>query len=223
MILSELAGSLLDWLSRPTTSPETARTVPAWLPGLSGSEPLRWWAASSYDGAARSQLLRLRDQPDPPTLEPWLDALIPLLRTSIPELPQPAVVPVPSWKRKSNPLPALLADALSERLGWEQRPELLRRSRPVLGQHHLGREMRIANQQGAFLACSAPRGQLAPRQPLLLVDDILTTGATAGAAAAAMSDAGWRVAGLICLARTPAGRRQRRDLGSKGRHRDRPG
>ena len=217
-----LAPALLNWLSRPE-----ATAHPAWaddLQGLAGDQPLPWWAAGFYRGQARHELLRLRDQPRPAGLAPWLARLLPLLETSLGHRHRPTlVVPVPSWKRNSNPLPALLADALSERLGWEQRPELLRRSRPVLGQHHLGREMRIANQQGAFLACSAPRGQLAPRQPLLLVDDILTTGATAGAAAAAMSNAGWRVAGLICLARTPAGRRQRRDLGSKGRHRDRPG
>ena len=42
-----------------------------------------------------------------------------------------------------------------------------------------------------------------------LVDDILTTGSTALAARQALQEAGHRVAGLICLGRTPAKERRR--------------
>ncbi len=223
MTPSALAGSLLDWLSRPAAGSAARAGWAESLTGLSGSEPLPWWAAGSYEGQARHQLLRLRDHPAQPALMPWLQALIPLLETSMPGLSRPVLVPVPSWKRHSNPLPALLAGALSRRLGWALRPELLRRSRPVLGQHHLGRQLRLANQEGAFLASAAGQRPLAPRQPLLLVDDILTTGATAGAAATALSEAGWRVSGLVCLARTPARRHRGRDLRSTSRQGDKPG
>ncbi|MEB3296503.1 MAG: phosphoribosyltransferase family protein [Cyanobacteriota bacterium] len=219
MTLTALAGSLLDWLSRPPAGPDWA----ADLTGLSGMEPLPWWAAASYEGRARHQLLRLRDHPDQRALEPWLKPLIALLEASRQGLPQPLLVPIPSWKRQSNPLPALITNALSQRLGWAKRPELLRRSRPVLGQHHLGRELRLANQEGAFLASPTPQQRLGPRQAVLLVDDILTTGATACAAAEAMGAAGWRVAGLACLARTPAGRHRGRDLRSASRRGDGPG
>jgi predicted amidophosphoribosyltransferase len=37
----------------------------------------------------------------------------------------------------------------------------------------------------------------------MLLDDILTTGATACAAAAALEAMGWQVLGITCLGRTP--------------------
>ncbi len=55
------------------------------------------------------------------------------------------------------------------------------------------------------------------RQGLLLVDDILTTGATAMAAAAALEEAGYPVMGLLCLARTPAPGRDLRSCGAAKR------
>jgi predicted amidophosphoribosyltransferase len=131
----------------------------------------------------------------------------------------PLLVAIPSWKQRANPLPALLGRALSWRLGWHQSP-LLERSRAVLGQHHLGRELRWTNQAGAF-RCATPKGvRRTPRPPVLLIDDILTTGATACAAASALREQGWSVAGMACLARTPW---QGRDLRSKSRYGDRPG
>jgi adenine/guanine phosphoribosyltransferase-like PRPP-binding protein len=58
----------------------------------------------------------------------------------------------------------------------------------------------------------------------MLLDDILTTGATACAAAAALEAKGWRVAGLSCLGRTPAQPRPKgRDLRSLGRFGGGPG
>jgi predicted amidophosphoribosyltransferase len=47
-----------------------------------------------------------------------------------------------------------------------------------------------------------------------LADDILTTGGTALAASSALEASGHRVAGLICLARTPP---PGRDLRCRGR------
>lgn len=217
-------GALLDWLSRP--GPSAAGSV--WadaLEGLEGNGPLPWWAAGLYQAEPRRQLLRLRDQPNPALLEPWLAALLPRLEQATASFTQAGLlVPVPSWKRRANPLPSLLARGLAARLGWHLQPQILRRSRPVLGQHHLGRQLRLANQEGAFLASPPSWWQRSPRPPVLLVDDILTTGATAGAASLSLQQAGWRLIGLACLARTPSGRQRRgRDLQLRRRVGDRPG
>lgn len=171
----------------------------------------------------RQALLRLRDDPRPAALAPWLTALVPLLQADLarPNGALPArliLMPIPSWKRRANPLPPLIARELSLLIGAELNSGVLTRSRPVLGQHHLGRQLRLANQLDAFTARSAPAHQIGPRPPVLLIDDILTTGATACAAAHALRSTGWRVAGLACLARTPARRpTPNQSLGGRGR------
>jgi len=174
-----------------------------------GVDPLPWWGAGRYGGGLRHLLLDLRRRPrieavaalargtrravatsvDPQQLRTWCE--------------RPLLVPIPSWKRRANPLPPLFCSAL-ERGGDFRRLDLLERSRPVLGQHHLGRNLRIANQAGAFRCLRPPGPGEARRRPVLIVDDILTTGATATSAARCLAAAGWRVKGVLCLARTGA-------------------
>lgn len=115
------------------------------------------------------------------------------------------LVPLPGWKRHPNPLPGLMSSELS-RLSGLRRIQPLERSRPVLGQHHLRRQLRFANQDGAFRCLYPPLPGQGRRRPLLLVDDILTTGATACNAASVLQQAGWRVLGIVVLARTPLGK-----------------
>ena len=177
--------------------------------GLMGVDPLPWWGAGRYGGGLRNLLLDLRRRPrieavaalargarralaitvDPQQLRGWCE--------------RPLLVPIPSWKRRANPLPPLFCRAL-ERGGDFRRVDLLERSRPVLGQHRLGRSLRIANQAGAFRSLRPPGPGEARRHPVLIVDDILTTGATATSAAQCLAAAGWRVEGVLCLARTGA-------------------
>jgi hypothetical protein len=95
---------------------------------------------------------------------------------------------------------------------------------PRTGQHHLNRAMRLENQRGAFICPRRATPREARRHPVLLVDDILTSGATALNAEAALRQAGWRVHGLICLARTPSRPYANSgDLRCQGRAGDRPG
>lgn len=70
----------------------------------------------------------------------------------------------------------------------------LERAGRAADQAGLGREERLANIEGAFSATSTPR-------EIVLVDDLLTTGATARVCAAALSRAGARRVELLAAAR----------------------
>jgi len=167
--------------------------------GLKGVQPLPWCALGPYAGPLRQQLLKLRH----PRQDKALAALVQLLSDSL-SLPATAVlVPIPSWKRhRSNPLPQQIALGLG-------RPTaaLLQRTRAGLSQHRLNKTQRQANLIGAFR--TSPLYKQGALSSVWLVDDILTTGSTALAARQALQEAGHRVAGLICLARTPAKERRR--------------
>jgi predicted amidophosphoribosyltransferase len=169
--------------------------------GLQGTTPLPWWAAGLYEGSMRRLLLHLRKAPRAETVAALISEVAADLSATSGQL---LLVPIPSWKRHANPLPPLLCRELARQRG-QRVANLLERSHPVLGQHHLGREMRHANQAGAFRCNRRPLPGEPARLRLLIVDDILTSGATACSAAGTLEEAGWPVAGLLCLARTPKG------------------
>ena len=102
------------------------------------------------------------------------------------------VVPVPLyrwrlWRRRYNQS-ALLARRLC-RGGLPFRPDLLERIRPTAAQVGLGYRQRQANVRGAFKVPKRLRDETAGTT-ILLVDDVITSGATANACAAALKQAG---------------------------------
>lgn len=188
--------------------------------GIRGCKPLPWHALGLYQGQFRSMLLRERQRP----CQRRLKGLIELLREGLNLSEKDRLVPIPSWKtRQANALPQRIAAGLGHCAS-----ALLYRRQAGVSQHRLNRHLRQANLQGAFVVAKELVRAVDERHDQTqtwIVDDILTTGATALAARDALEQAGYPVRGLICLARTPADRpeRARRDLRFHGRDGDRPG
>lgn len=113
--------------------------------------------------------------------------------------PPDGVVPIPLhrsrlYERGYNQS-AWLARGIAEATGAPVLETALRRSRTTRSQTRLTREARWTNVAGAFVATERVDGRR-----LLLVDDVLTTGATAAAAAQVLRDAGAASVYLLALA-----------------------
>ena len=158
-------------------------------------------ALGPYQGPIREACLRMKHERGA-WLAPWLADLVveahgPRLRAEAGAV----VVPVPlhwrrDWGRGYNQAEAL-ARRIAQRLGRPLARALKRIvATPPLA--HLGRQRRAELMRGAFRA--RPAHNLQARS-VLLVDDILTTGATCGAAARALKDAGARRVTAVVVAR----------------------
>jgi ComF family protein len=95
---------------------------------------------------------------------------------------------------------ALLAQSLARYTGGACAVDALRRLRPTPSQGGLGRLARARNVRGAFAVPPSRRGLVDGRR-VLLVDDVLTTGATVEAASRALLAAGARAVDVLTLAR----------------------
>jgi len=109
------------------------------------------------------------------------------------------IVPVPLsfWRKGSRGFnqAALLGEALAERLDIEFRDGVLKRVKDTPSQVSLGRRERSRNVRGAF--SSSPLNG----EDIVLVDDVLTTGATAREAARALKKAGAGQVWVLAFAR----------------------
>ncbi len=178
---------------------------PVWCPP--GLPPT--WAAGAYDGPLRRLIVAYKDEDRRDLLDPLAGLLAVVLDHA--SWPPPAtpdrgtllVVPVPTApaarrRRGDAPLSMLLAAALG---AAGDVPELLSLTRRVADQAGLGSKSRAVNLAGAFRATARGREQLAGVS-CLLVDDVLTTGATLAEAARAVAEAGGRPVAAAVLAAT---------------------
>ncbi|MBI3322496.1 MAG: ComF family protein [Candidatus Omnitrophica bacterium] len=177
MPLCPLCWAGLPWM-RNVCPPES--------PALDGAVAL--WA---YEGAARELVQGLKYR-GLLRLAPFLGReLARAVRPALEGKPAPTVAAVPlhptRLRERTFNQADVLARRLAEELGLPYHPDLLRRPAPTHAQPGLSREERAVNVRGVF---EADPSSLLPGAHVLLVDDVLTTGATAGACALALKAAG---------------------------------
>jgi predicted amidophosphoribosyltransferase len=159
-------------------------------------------AALLYHGRGRDLVLALKHADRLDLARPagrWLlQAARPLVE------PGMLVAPVPlHWlrllRRRYNQA-AVLSGALARAAGLDHCPDLLQRPRATPSQDGRDRTARFANLQGA-IRLHPRRAALVEGRPVLLVDDVMTSGATLAAAAEACLAAGAAHVAVAVLAR----------------------
>ncbi len=159
-------------------------------------------AACLYDEHSRDLILQLKhaDRPDLGRLFAlWLArAAAPLIDDCV------VVAPVPLHRarlfaRRYNQA-AEIARPLARLTGLRYRPDVLVRARDTKSQGGKSGRGRRINMKGAFMVPSGRRAQIAGRR-VLLIDDVLTTGATVEACAKALLQAGALAVDVAVVAR----------------------
>ena len=164
-------------------------------------------AACVYDDASRGLILKFKhgdQQPFAPLFARWI------ARSAAPLLDQAdAVVPVPLHRlrllsRRFNQA-AEIARPLARDAGLDYLPDALIRTTHTTTQGGKSARGRRLNVRKAFEVSEAGRRRIRGRR-ILLVDDVLTTGATAEACARALIEAGARAVDLAVIARVRTAR-----------------
>jgi ComF family protein len=159
-------------------------------------------AAVRYDEVARSLVhaLKYGDRLDlAPTMGRWMARAGTELFAET-----DAIVPVPLhwrrlWARRFNQS-ALLAGIVGEKAGKPVIYDALKRAKPTAQQVGLSKAERALNVQGAFSVEAGGKAAIAGKR-LLLIDDVLTSGATADTCARAMLRAGAAHVDVLVFAR----------------------
>jgi predicted amidophosphoribosyltransferase len=207
-----LPGGALCGRCRRALAPLSRPCWPEPAPdGLLGPPPVPPWAAGAYADPLRQLLVAYKDRDRATLAGPLGLALAAVVEEALTAADRTAVavelVPVPSAaasvRRRGRDVVADLARVAAARLrrrGCDARTvPRLRPVRAVSDQAGLSADARAANVHGALCA----RRLRPPRAPVLVVDDVLTTGATAAEAVRALRAGGVGAAAVAVVAATP--------------------
>ncbi|WP_019629171.1 ComF family protein [Actinomadura atramentaria] len=168
------------------------------------------WTTATYAGVVPFVLNAHKEHGRRALVSPLGAALARTVRAALPpDAPGPlGLVPVPSSRRATrrrghDPLRRLTAEAVRVLAGPVALAPVLAQVRPVADQAGLSRAGRAANLRGALRAVRGARGVR-----VIVVDDVVTTGATLAEAVRALRAAGADVVAAATIAATvPATRR----------------
>lgn len=180
-------------------------TPPPEPPGPCAScraDPPAWdwaWAGAEYEGPVRDAIHALKFEGKRALARPLAALVLEQTGRGL-GLGLAALVPVPLARAREHARgfnqAALVAERLAAALRVPVRPRWLARVRATGPQSDLGAAERRANVRGAFVAAPAVAGRY-----VVVVDDVLTTGATAAECARALRVAGAARVGVLTVAR----------------------
>lgn len=157
-------------------------------------------AVLRYDEHGKALILRFKhaDRVDmAPTLARWMTRAGGELLADA-----DVIAPVPlHWTRlfsRRYNQAALLANGISSLTGVAAAPRLLERRRRTVSQGSMGRSQRLKNVKGAFVIRDP---DAVAGRSVLLVDDVLTTGATVGECCRVLLSAGASAVDVLTIAR----------------------
>lgn len=162
-------------------------------------------AAVPYEGAVRGALLAFKEQGRTDIARPLavplaraVEAALDDHRRRVPSASGIVLCPVPQGSASARARGYDPVRMLARRITGRRVPPLLRRVAPAGTQKLLGVEERLRNVHGTLRARHQLQGVA-----VLLIDDVVTSGATLRESARAVREAGGQVVGAAALAATP--------------------
>lgn len=159
-------------------------------------------SAARYDGVVGEALRQLKYERALWLAPDLVELLHRCLEAEYSEQRFDLIVPVPLYhvrrRERGYNQSAVLACELSRRMGCPAPPGMLRRIRPTVTQTNLTAADRLSNVSAAF---QYRKREWLVGQRILLVDDIMTTGATVNACAKALKEGGAESVHAITVAR----------------------
>lgn len=184
--------------ARLTTPPGTPVGVPGDLPDR--ILQLEWCAP--FSGVVRDALHHLKYAGERRLAEPLGEAVA--RRWTVASAGGDLLVPVPVHRdraaRRGYDQAVLIATVAARRLGLPA-VTALERWRSTTAQYELDRRHRAANVSGAFRTVGGKAGEAIRGRWVVLVDDVMTTGATLSACAEALEAAGASAVSAVTVAR----------------------